>query len=69
MGTAATREYLVGSITIEGLYTMPPSYGIGPEDVTGCLRAQGTELRPVDVVPGPDRADAPVAGSGQLHAR
>ncbi len=33
-----------------GLDELPPSYGIGPDDLAGCLKHQKTELRPGDVV-------------------
>ncbi len=33
-----------------GVDVLEPSYGIGEEDLRGCLKHQGTELRPGDVV-------------------
>ncbi len=33
-----------------GSTMLPPSYGIGPDDLAGCLKHQRTELRPGDVV-------------------
>ncbi|MBV9218188.1 MAG: cyclase family protein [Methylobacteriaceae bacterium] len=44
------RGILLDVAGLHGLDMMPPSHGIGPEDLEGCLRHQKTELRCGDVV-------------------
>jgi kynurenine formamidase len=44
------RGILLDIPALLGVDALPPSYGIGPEDLAGCLRHQQTELRPGDVV-------------------
>jgi kynurenine formamidase len=44
------RGVLLDVAGLHGLDELPPSYGIGPDDLAGCLKHQKTELRPGDVV-------------------
>jgi kynurenine formamidase len=44
------RGLLLDIAGLHGLEMLPPSYGIGPDDLAGCLKHQGIELRPGDVV-------------------
>jgi kynurenine formamidase len=44
------RGVLLDIAAMHGLDTLPPSYGIGKADLEGCLKHQGVELRPGDVV-------------------
>ena len=44
------RGLLLDVAGLHGLEMLPPSYGIGPDDLAGCLKHQETELRPGDVV-------------------
>jgi len=44
------RGVLLDVAGLHGLDQLPPSHGIGPEDLAGCLKHQKTELRPGDVV-------------------
>lgn len=44
------RGILLDVAGLHGVDMLPPSHGIGPEDLEGCLKHQQTELRPGDVV-------------------
>lgn len=44
------RGVLLDVAGLHGLEILPPSHGIGQEDLEGCLKHQKTELRPGDVV-------------------
>jgi kynurenine formamidase len=44
------RGILLDVAAMHGVNMLPPSYAIGPRDLEGCLKHQGTELRPGDVV-------------------
>jgi kynurenine formamidase len=44
------RGILLDVAGLHGVDMLPPSHGIGPDDLEGCLRHQATELRPGDVV-------------------
>lgn len=44
------RGILLDVAGLHGIDTLPPSYGIGEADLVGCLKHQGTEIRPGDVV-------------------
>jgi kynurenine formamidase len=44
------RGILLDVAGLHGVDMLPPSHGIGPEDLAGCLKHQQTELRPGDVV-------------------
>ncbi len=44
------RGILLDIATLHGVDVLPDSYGIGPDDLKGCLAQQGTTLRPGDVV-------------------
>ena len=43
------RGILLDVAALHGVEMLPPSYGIGAEDLEGCLKHQNTELRPGDV--------------------
>src|SRR3984893_12189640 len=53
------RGILLDVAGLHGVEMLPPSYGIGPEDLEGCLRHQNTELRAGDVV---------MVRTGRMHA-
>jgi kynurenine formamidase len=44
------RGLLLDIAAMHGVEELPVSYGIGPEDLSNCLKHQGSELRPGDVV-------------------
>ncbi|MCW6509767.1 cyclase family protein [Lichenifustis flavocetrariae] len=44
------RGVLLDVAGLHGLATLPPSHAVGAADITGCLKHQGVELRPGDVV-------------------
>jgi kynurenine formamidase len=44
------RGVLLDIAGMHGLDMLPPSHGIGPGELQDCLKHQGTELRPGDVV-------------------
>jgi kynurenine formamidase len=44
------RGILLDVAAMHGVDMLPPSYAIGPKDLEGCLKHQGSELRPGDVV-------------------
>lgn len=44
------RGVLLDVAGLHGVDVLPDSHGIGPDDIKGCLKHQGTELRPGDVV-------------------
>jgi len=44
------RGVLLDVAAMEGVDELPDSYGIGPREIDACLKRQGTELRPGDVV-------------------
>lgn len=44
------RGLLLDVAALHGVDALPHSYGIGPEDLSGCLKHQDCELRPGDVV-------------------
>ena len=44
------RGVLLDVPGVLGLDELPPSYGIGPDDLASCLKHQQTELRPGDVI-------------------
>ena len=44
------RGVLLDVAGLHGLDMLPPSHGIGSDDLEGCLKHQKTELRPGDVV-------------------
>ena len=44
------RGLLLDVAGLHGVEMLPPSHGIGPNDLAACLRHQGSELRPGDVV-------------------
>jgi len=44
------RGLLLDVAGMHDVDALPPSYGIGAEDLDGCLRRQGCQLRPGDVV-------------------
>lgn len=44
------RGVLLDVAGLHGVDILPPSYGIGEEDLVGCLKKQGLALRPGDVV-------------------
>jgi kynurenine formamidase len=44
------RGILLDVAGLHGLDMLPPSYGIGADELGNCLKHQGTELRPGDVV-------------------
>jgi kynurenine formamidase len=53
------RGILLDVAGLHGVDMLPPSHGIGPEDLAGCLKHQQTELRPGDVV---------MVRTGRMHA-
>ncbi len=44
------RGILLDIAAMHGVDVLPPSYGIGEKDLRGCLKHQGSEVRPGDVV-------------------
>ena len=44
------RGVLLDMAGLHGLDMLPPAYAIGPQDLKDCLKHQGIELRPGDVV-------------------
>jgi len=44
------RGIMLDVAALHGVDVLPPSYGIGEADLSGCLKHQGTQLRPGDVV-------------------
>jgi kynurenine formamidase len=44
------RGVLLDVAALHGVDELPPSFGIGPKEIADCLKHQGTELRPGDVV-------------------
>jgi kynurenine formamidase len=44
------RGILLDVAALHNVPALPPSHGVGPEDLQGCLKKQGTTLSPGDVV-------------------